>query len=160
MLISFYGTLSGLTANILKDEAKIGVACKVEEMDEDALDRLAEVCALQIASDVHLVFEGNQLALPCRVGSVMTDHAKKDIKIVIVVPEKRLDAKDKSCLEEWYRMEREIGVEVTNRQMTFKDIVPQGLRGRVDKVTISSGNKSVTFDKSVKIDPETGEVQQ
>lgn len=159
MLISFYGTLSGLTANILKDEAKIGVACRTEEMDEDTLDRLAEACALQIASDVHLSFEGNKVDQPCRVFSVMTDHAKKALKIVIEVSEKRLDAQDKKYLEEWYRMEREIGVEVTNRQMTFKDIVPQGLRDRVDRVTISSGNKSVTFDKSIKIDPETGEVQ-
>ena len=157
MLLSFCGTLTGLTANILKGEAKIAVGCKVDEMDEDTLDRLAEVCALLISSDVHLVYEGRQVALPCTVSSVLTDHAKKAIKVVVAVPEKRLEAQDKAYIEEWYRMEREIGVEITNRQMTFNDIVPQGARARVESVTLTHNDRSVTL-RNKKFDQNTGEV--
>lgn len=157
MLISFYGTLAGVTANILKGEAKITIGCKVEEMDDDTLDRLAEVCALLISSDVHLVYEGRQVALPCTVSSVLTDHAKKAIKVVVAVPEKRLEAQDKSYIEEWYRMEREIGVEITNRQMTFNDIVPQGARGRLESVTITHNDRSVTL-RNASIDPVSDEL--
>lgn len=38
MLISFVGTLAGVTANLLKDEAKLTISCRQQDMDVDVLD--------------------------------------------------------------------------------------------------------------------------
>lgn len=144
-MISYYGTLAGLTANLLKDEAKISVASKIEDIDPDALDRLSETSAILIPADVHLSYEGREVALPCTISSVQTDHVKKVIRIVFAVPEKRIEAQDKLYLGEWYRMERELTVEVTRRQMSFSDLTPRS----TVKVSIKRFNN---------VDKDTGEV--
>lgn len=145
-MISFYGTLAGLTANLLKDEAKISVNSKIDDIDADALDRLAETCAILIPADVHLSFEGREVALPCTINAVQTDHAKRFIKVVFSVPEKRIEERDKIYLSEWYQMEREITVEVTSRQMSFSDMRPRSEVRIAEPVRRRS------------IDPKTGEV--
>ena len=144
-MISFFGTLSNLTANLLKDEAKISVISKIVDIDADALDRLAETCAVLIPAEVHLSFEGREVALPCTINSVQTDHAKKFIKVVFSVPEKRIETQDKKYLGEWHHMEREITIEVTRRQMSFAEMSPRS----TVKVSIKRFNN---------VDQNTGEV--
>ena len=127
-MIGFYGTLAGVTANLVKDEAKLTITCKAEDMDADVLDDLAGLSNTQAPSDVSLSGEGREVALPCTVAGVVTDHAKRLVKITLAMPEKRIQADDKSTLELWFRMENEIAVEISSRQMSFKDIAPRASR--------------------------------
>lgn len=131
MLISFYATLAGVTANLVKDEAKLTVSCKVEDMDDDVIDDLAGLVNAMTPLDVSLSAQNgghHEIALPCTVAGVVTDHAKRLVKITLGIPEKRILAEDKSYLELWYRMEDEVAVEVSSRQMSFKDLTPRASR--------------------------------
>ena len=150
MLISFYGTLAGVTANLLKGEAKLTIACKQEDMDDDVLDELAGSANTAIPSDVSLSYDGREVALPCIVAGAVTDHAKRVVKVTIAVAEKRIQAQDKTFLELWYRMEHELSVEVTNRQMTFDDIAPRASRRETldddTRVTVKIGGAEFDLD--------------
>lgn len=150
MLISFVGTLAGVTANLLKDEAKLTISCRQQDMDVDVLDELSASTNTAIPSDVSLSFDGREVSLPCVVAGCITDHAKRAVKVTISVPEKRIEAQDKTYLELWHRMEHEIDVEVSSRQMSFKDIEPRSSRRELldddTRVTVKIGGAEFDLD--------------
>ena len=120
-------------------------------MDDDVLDDLAGSANTAIPSDISLSHEGREVALPCTVASIITDHAKRVIKVSVAVQEKRIQIQDKDYLEIWYRMSHELSVEVSSRQMAFKDIAPRASRKSLpsdddSRVTVKIGGAEFDLD--------------
>jgi hypothetical protein len=122
MHIQFPGKITAVSANLVQGAASITIGAKMDEIDDDTLDRLAELCSFEAGVMCHLEANNRQpVDKSCWITSVKGDYTSKLIKVVLRLSRPDLAQADESVLVEICRMNWDVSVEVSNRQMTIGD---------------------------------------
>jgi hypothetical protein len=130
MYIQFSGKLRALSADMVQNTAKINVRAKLSETNQDAIDTLAELCSDEVGVHAFLRAEGREpVDVDCRIPSVRGDFAANALVVTLQVAKSEVTRDFETTLVEWCRMEREVSVEVSSRQMSFRDLETGEVQG-------------------------------
>lgn len=139
MHTQFIGRISAISVNPVQGETNVSFQTKMDEIDYDTIDRLAEYCEMSAVGFAH-VESGKRpaISLPCVVQGVTGNYATKVVKVVLRFHKSEVTSETESFLVEICRMGWRCAVEVSNRQLKLP-----GLEGKVEKVVIETKDKKV-----------------
>lgn len=120
MHIQFWGKLSAIRANLVLGEGSLTIQSKMEEMDTDTIDRLAEFCEMDVAGYARVENEKRPaVSIPCRIESVKGNFATKIFSVTLKFHKGQLAGESESHLVEICRLGWEVSVEISNQQLTL-----------------------------------------
>jgi hypothetical protein len=123
MHINFIGKISAFSANLVQGAGNLTVSCKMDEIDDDTIDRLSELCSMEVGASARLEANNKKpVTFPsCWISGVKGDYASKIVKITLRFPKSELLNADEAVLVEVCRMDWDVSVEISNRQMTLSE---------------------------------------
>lgn len=140
MHTQFLGRISGISVNPVQGETNVSFSAKMDEIDSDTIDRLAEYCEMSAIGFARVECgKRPPISLPCLVHGVTGNYATKVVKVVLRFHKSEVTSETESFLVEICRMGWPCDVEVSNQQLRLPGLETH----RVEKVVIEAGGKKV-----------------
>jgi hypothetical protein len=143
MHIQYFGYLTAVQENVVKEEVKLTIKSGMDELDQDALDHMAELSAMKLGAYLNISASAGSFSAPCYVKSITGNYTSKTVQSVLLIDKADVDQNAGRTLITLCRMELKLTVEVSNRQMRFDDLVMKN-KGP-DSVTLTANGRSVTM---------------
>ena len=87
MRVEYLAQISAVRANIVDGYIVISTELKLNEIDDDGRDNLAELCRLNLPADVCIsTAEGKNLELSCHVDSFRGNLSEKTAVVALRIP--------------------------------------------------------------------------